>query len=212
MALTTYTAGEVLTAASLNDNFTFAAANPLGGLVAIVPTSVAVGSGTGSSSGNGLVTFAGVSSVSLNGVFSSTYNNYRIMLTPTTASTTGINVTARLRQSGTDITTASSYVTESLYATDAVAAAGIDTTTLWYIIDSYNTTRQEYASATMDLFKPFNATIKTMISNCHFNTGSATRTAQRSGTQSGTATCDGITISASTGTIGGTISVYGYSL
>ena len=72
MALTTYTAGEVLTAASLNDNFTFAAANPLGGLIAIVPTSVAVGSGTGSSSGNGLVTFAGVSSVSLNGVFSAT--------------------------------------------------------------------------------------------------------------------------------------------
>jgi hypothetical protein len=28
MPLTTYTAGEVLTAASLNDNFTFAAANP----------------------------------------------------------------------------------------------------------------------------------------------------------------------------------------
>jgi hypothetical protein len=35
MALTTYTAGEVLTAASLNDNFTFAAANPTAPATAI---------------------------------------------------------------------------------------------------------------------------------------------------------------------------------
>ena len=49
------------------------------GLAKIVPSSVAVGSGTGSASTTGLVTFSGASSVSLNGCFSSTYTNYRIV-------------------------------------------------------------------------------------------------------------------------------------
>ena len=40
MALTTYTAGEVLTAASLNDNFTFAAANPISKIVQVVSTTL----------------------------------------------------------------------------------------------------------------------------------------------------------------------------
>jgi hypothetical protein len=38
MALTTYVSGEVLTAASLNDNFTFAAANPVSKIVQVVST------------------------------------------------------------------------------------------------------------------------------------------------------------------------------
>ena len=38
MPLTTYTSGEVLTAASLNANFTFAAANPTGKVIQIVST------------------------------------------------------------------------------------------------------------------------------------------------------------------------------
>ena len=50
------------------------------GLAKIVPSSVAVGSGTGSANSLGTVTFSGASSVSLNGCFSSTYDNYRLML------------------------------------------------------------------------------------------------------------------------------------
>jgi hypothetical protein len=48
------------------------------GLVPIIPTSVAVGSGTASVSSSGVVTFTGASTVLLNGVFSSTYKNYKI--------------------------------------------------------------------------------------------------------------------------------------
>lgn len=40
MPLTTYTAGEVLTAASLNANFTFAAANPASKIVQVVSTNL----------------------------------------------------------------------------------------------------------------------------------------------------------------------------
>ena len=59
MPLTTYTAGEVLTAASLNANFTFAAANPTGGLTFIAS-----------------VTPAGGASITFTNCFSATYNSY----------------------------------------------------------------------------------------------------------------------------------------
>jgi hypothetical protein len=50
------------------------------GLAKIVPSSVAVGSGTGSSDTTGKVTFSGASTVSLNGVFTSSYRNYKIIV------------------------------------------------------------------------------------------------------------------------------------
>tara|TARA_R110002126_G_scaffold28391_1_gene94544 strand:+ start:256 stop:792 length:537 start_codon:yes stop_codon:yes gene_type:complete len=50
MALTTYTAGEVLTAASLNDNFTFAAANPSAPATAMFNETQSSGTNGGSSS------------------------------------------------------------------------------------------------------------------------------------------------------------------
>ena len=61
MPLTTYTAGEVLTAASLNDNFAFAAQ---GGLAFIKSQTI----GTA------------VSSITVTDAFSSTYDNYKIII------------------------------------------------------------------------------------------------------------------------------------
>ena len=49
------------------------------GMKLVVPSSVAVGSGSGSVATQGTVTFSGASSVSINGCFSSTYDNYRIL-------------------------------------------------------------------------------------------------------------------------------------
>lgn len=49
---------------------------PDAGLVQLIPTSVSVGSGSGSVDGNGTVSFSGASSISVNGCFSATYQNY----------------------------------------------------------------------------------------------------------------------------------------
>ena len=65
MALTTYTAGEVLTAASLNANFTFAAANP-----------PAVASAFTFIKSQAIV--AGSSTFTMTSAFSATYENYLI--------------------------------------------------------------------------------------------------------------------------------------
>jgi hypothetical protein len=50
------------------------------GLKKVIPTSVVVGSGTGSVSSSGTVNFSGSSSVSIVGVFNATYTQYRINL------------------------------------------------------------------------------------------------------------------------------------
>ena len=76
------------------------------GLVPVVPTSVAVGSGSASVAANGIVTFTGVSSISVNGAFSSTYRSYRIVAKY--RNTLNNNTTAlqmRLRASGSDYAT-----------------------------------------------------------------------------------------------------------
>ena len=72
------------------------------GLVVMTPTSIAsTGTGNSSSIGaNGKVTFSSCETISLNGVFTSTYDNYMIVLRGKSANSTDIN--ARLRASGTD--------------------------------------------------------------------------------------------------------------
>ena len=79
------------------------------GLAKIVPSSVAVGSGTGSADALGTVTFSGVSSVSLNDVFSSTYENYQIVATLVGTTVEAFNM--RMRVSGADNTTSNYYFT-----------------------------------------------------------------------------------------------------
>jgi hypothetical protein len=70
------------------------------GLAKIVPSSVAVGSGTGSADSFGTVTFTGCSSVSLNDVFSATYTNYRIIARFSYSVSSSISL--RLRVSNAD--------------------------------------------------------------------------------------------------------------
>ena len=69
------------------------------GLILIKPTSV----GNGTDNGNGLITFSGVQNFSLNGVFNSTYTNYKIVLNITSGSGA---LYPRLRANNSDNTSA----------------------------------------------------------------------------------------------------------
>ena len=71
-----------------------------GGLVQMIPTSISNTSGTASVSSRGLVTFSGVSTLSLNGVFTSAYKVYKIFWLGRHTANTGCLM--RLRASGTD--------------------------------------------------------------------------------------------------------------
>ena len=79
-------------------------------IVPIIPTSVAVASGSGSfDSVTGNVTFTAATTVSLNGVFSATYDKY-IIMAKTGVTVGGVDVNLRFRVGGTD-NTSSNYST-----------------------------------------------------------------------------------------------------
>ena len=126
MPLTTYTAGQVLTAASLNANFSFAASN---GLTLISSTTI----GTT------------VSTVEVTGAFSATYDNYKILITGGVASAlTYLKLTLGATATGySHQLLYSTYTTTSLGlgATNQSAflyAGGANTTTLQMNLDIQN--------------------------------------------------------------------------
>lgn len=96
--------------------FGSAVSEELGGMVLITPTSIAsTGTGNSSSIGaNGSVTFDTCATLSLNGVFSATYDNYMIVMR--NSANQADNIYFRLRSGGTDNSTASSYVYQQLDA------------------------------------------------------------------------------------------------
>lgn len=84
------------------------------GMVLINPSSIAY-SGTSATTGaNGQVTFTAVTSLSLNGVFSADFDNY--VLSARYDASASLTLRARFRASGTDNSTASSYVIQSIQA------------------------------------------------------------------------------------------------
>lgn len=75
------------------------------GLVPIIPTSVSVASGSASVNSTGTVTFTGASSISINGVFTSAYRNYRVVYNARNAAANTQSSWVRLRNAGTDVST-----------------------------------------------------------------------------------------------------------
>ena len=116
MALTTYTAGEVLTAASLNDNFTFAAANPAGGMVLISTTA-----------------WSGVTAT-IDTVFSSTYTHYKIICSATASTGIATAILTQLRVGGATNATSNYTAARSGYNFAGAVAADVTTNaTSWFL-------------------------------------------------------------------------------
>lgn len=182
-------------------------ADNLPGSKLIVPTSVAVGSGTGSVSTQGAVTFSGASSVSINNAFSSTYDNYKIVLEVTTASATGY-ITSRLRASGSDNTT-SNYSCSMFVIQHGTSGTNNDNggtgQTSFNKFGYVSTGSKEYWDIT--LFNPFKtnetaycAGVVPIYAAEDWFTG---------GRFNATTSFDGITFAPASGTFAGTIRVYG---
>jgi hypothetical protein len=186
-----------------------AAAAP--GMRLVVPTSVAVGSGSGSVGSSGTVTFSGASSVSINGCFSSAYQNYRIVTNLTTPSAT-LSVAWRLRISGTDAAT--NYGYSSQYAYISINAGGQEVNggnalTSFPRLVHGSTTGGGSSSA--DVYRPFEAveTIATGV-GMDYDSNAGAVLFQKGWRHATASSYDGFTLIPSTSTITGTIRVYGY--
>ena len=181
MPLTTYTAGEVLTAASLNANFSFAAGGA--GLTLISATTV----GTT------------VSSVTVSSAFSATYDNYKVTYTGGVASTAvdlGITLGA---------TTANYYFSFGYIPYGgAMAVVTVNNGAGWLYAGGANTA---LTFINCDIFRPF-AADETLITS---NGANASNANFAGGYLNNTTSYTAFTITPSSGTLtGGTIRVYGY--
>jgi hypothetical protein len=184
------------------------------GLIGIVPSSVTVGSGSGSAASDGLVTFTQASSVSLNGVFSSTYRNYEVVLNIATVNTSNANITLRMRASGTDNSTAGSYLIAMNGINTSGTAANIATTGTQATF-SYGSSGYQAIGARFTVMNPFLAVPTKMLVTTSGTDTAYTNFTGRSGAiaHNQSTSYDGISFLLAGGgtSITGTVKVYGYN-
>ena len=202
MALSLATVGAKITAAFMN--LIVAEVNKQGH-TAIIPTSVA---GTGVTVGaSGKVSFTASTSISLNGIFTSTYDHYKVEIYTTASSTAVLRVV--LRSAGTDAT-AANYDYTLLYANSATpGSATVAANANWALNASISSTVMKH---NLELTNPFLASMTTAIGR---SVAYASAVAPLIGNFGGghrlSTSYDGLTFTTSTGSLTGTIRVYGYN-
>ena len=190
MALTTYVSGEVLTAASLNDNLAYAVTVPAavpGGLVLISATTI----GTT------------VANVTVSGAFSATYDNYKIILSDGVGSAVSCNLNMKFGA------TATGYYWSITGRTFANADASVGAANQASFRAGAGSPKT--LNIKMDVLAPFLSTETNFSGQYQVSTttGSAVNFG---GFLDNTTSYTDFTITPSTGTItGGTIRVYGYA-
>jgi len=176
---------------------------PTSAFIICKPTSISYAGTFASVNDLGYVSFSAVTSLSLDDVFSSTYDNYMIICRFTGSASTTINF--RWRASQIDDSTTSSYVTQELTADNATLVAGRYTTNLGYLAPAYNTQR---AGFTWHVFGPKLAQPTVSRSfNCSDYLSAYSYDASQTHNQS--TAYDGFTLNRSSGTVSGKIAVYG---
>ena len=179
------------------------------GLVRVSPTSVTVGSGSASVNANGLVTFTGASSISLNGVFTSAYTDYRIMFDQTAASAYA-DGNLRMRVGGVDAIT--NYYRNGIVI-DGATITGFQSandTNYGNALTTHPTSSNSHAQSAIEIRDPFvvKPTPMQVINGAW--SGSLNRHISTTGFHATPVSYDGFTIYLSSGNFAGTFQVYGY--
>ncbi len=182
------------------------------GLSLITPTSIAAtgGSATSSISATGTVTFSGASSISLNGIFSSTYKNYRLQINQSSGSTNA-SLKLRLRSGSTD-DSGGNYAYAGLYTRSDSAAItsyrdAIGQTS--FALGDFNSSRPTIVD--IDIYNPQVATQTTTRVSCsNPDTSNTIFHFLNMGYHNQATSYDAASIITTSGTITGTVSVYGY--
>lgn len=183
------------------------------GLIPVIPTSVTVGSGSGSVNSSGLVTFSAASSVSLNGVFTTGYTGYRIVVHQAVSNSVS-NFFMRFRRSNADLT-AANYFQAAIVVTAANTLASYSgyngATTMFMGYMTANNTG--WSPLVADVFQPMSNTIHTAgYFQCSGYTGAWAWNAGSFLYNSTTQQFDGFTLISGTGTFSGSVSVYAYKV
>jgi hypothetical protein len=176
----------------------------LGGMVLLTPTSIAH-SGTSASIGaNGSVEFTACSSLSLNGVFSADYDNYMVAIRcVATSSFEGLNY--RLRVSGADNSTASSYVSQRITASSTTISGGRSTNNYGVVIQVDD---EQRSGGQWNIYGPYLAQ-PTAARGVNVNGQTGAAMVDWASTHNQSTSYDGFTFYPASGNFTGLVSVYG---
>lgn len=171
-----------------------------GGLVLLTPGSTS----SGTVGGSGGITFTNASSISINNVFSSIYDDYLIKLEISNG--TGSDTLARLRSNGTDASGANTYRFGHIYlnTNSTVGNSNRSDYNTFNMVDFTTTS----SSIDLQISAPF-LQKPTYFRNDVWRTGDGL-VIWNIGQHSLTNSYDGITIYPNSGSITGTIRIYGY--
>jgi hypothetical protein len=201
MAISLATVGGKITASFMNLIVTAVNRNQS---TQVIPTSIA-GTGTTSITSGGTVNVTGTSAIRINGVFTSLYSAYLVVFDFSIFSTAA-TLSARLATGGTD-DIGTNYVSQILQGAGASATAATSGVVSSFLI--LNTASAE-ASGEIRLYNPAKASAARILANTvGVISGTSLVVQNLSGRHNLTSGYDGITISPSTGTISGTISIFG---
>lgn len=177
------------------------------GLNIVTPTSIANTGGSAVRSG-GQVTFTGVSSISLNGIFSATYDNYRLIFDSVSASGSAAQLTAQFRTAGTPYS-GSQHFRYTLYGSNSsvVAANWVAATTSVF----FGSSADVAGKTIVDIIQPFSSSRKTAFDGSYQGAGSTTSDwGWTNGFVNVTNSFDGIGITIASGSMTGIVRCYGY--
>lgn len=172
------------------------------GLQIMKPSSVSGGTISGNST-----TFSSVAAVTINGVFTDQFENYRIVTNISGAG--NVLMFMRLRYGGTELNT-NNYGGTAVYGATASTSVTAD---LRNAAANYLGlgTPNGAGSLTMDIFRPQVAAYKWFSWSCVTEDGSGGSRSWTGGGFNYTGTqCDGFSLYINSGTFSGTVRVYGY--
>ncbi len=171
-------------------------------MVPVIPASVAVGSGTSSVGTNGLVTFSGVSSLSLNSIFTSTYANYSVVIRFTSGTPANMPVNFRFRASESDSATSYQWNGTKVYYNGLaqLGSSGVTFAEIGY------SGADGVGVATMNIFNPFTSTTTHASMYRSYNNENFTGGFWHNVFSS----YDGFSFFPQNSTLTGTVQVYGY--
>jgi hypothetical protein len=179
------------------------------GLVVMTPTSTAK-TGTGSTAtinSNGSVTFASCATLSLNGVFTSSYDNYMLNIRWSQATNVSF-IYSRLRASGTDSTATTDYNHQYISAVGTAISGGRLTGDGFWTVAYSSTTYRNGMS--MFLFGP-KLSSPTAFRSVAVDSLGGGNIYDVAGTHELSTSYDGITLYPSQNSISGLVTVFGFN-
>jgi hypothetical protein len=178
------------------------------GGVPIVASSVSVNAGSASVSAAGVITFSGVTTLGLNGIFNANYENYRVVIYDYSASNTGTNQSFQLRAAGTTFTSNGYQWSGHRFCSWTDATIGGNGSGSWYLAEA-NLQSSAYYTSMVDVFSPFNASEYTRYVASSYLYGSYYGYSIAGGMVNVTTSFDGLTLNLNS-VSSGTVKVYGF--